>query len=101
MASPPKEVRVFNGKRYVLEEGINADFALVHAKRGDTAGNLVFNKTAMNFNPGGDGGPITIAQVEESVEPGEIDLAQCISPACSFQRIVHTGPQDKKIEKRP
>ncbi len=101
IASPPKEIRVFNGKRYVLEEGINADFALVHAKRGDTAGNLVFNKTAMNFNPlAAMAGRITIAQVEELVEPGEIDPAAVHLAGVFVQRIVHTGPQDKKIEKR-
>ncbi|MFN8227345.1 MAG: CoA transferase subunit A [Mycobacterium sp.] len=101
IASPPKEIRVFNGKRYVLEEGINADFALVHAKRGDTAGNLVFNKTAMNFNPlAAMAGRITIVQVEELVEPGEIDPAAVHLAGVFVQRIVHTGPQDKKIEKR-
>ena len=101
VASPPKEVREFNGKRYVLEEGINADFALVHAKRADTAGNLVFNKTAMNFNPlAAMAGRITVAQVEELVEPGEIDPGAVHLPGVFVQRIVHTGPQDKKIEKR-
>ena len=101
IASPPKEIRVFNGKRYVLEEGINADFALVHAKRGDTAGNLVFNKTAMNFNPlAAMAGRITIVQVEELVEPGEIDPAAVHLAGVFVQRIVHTGPQDKQIEKR-
>ncbi len=101
VASPPKEIRVFNGKRYVLEQAINADFALVHAKRGDTAGNLVFNKTAMNFNPlAAMAGRITIAQVEELVEPGEIDPGAVHLAGVFVQRIVHTGPQDKKIEKR-
>ena len=100
VASPPKEIRVFNGKRYVLEQAINADFALVHAKRGDTAGNLVFNKTAMNFNPlAAMAGRITIAQVEELVEPGEIDPGAVHLAGVFVQRIVHTGPQDKKIEK--
>ena len=76
IASPPKETRVFGDKRYVLEEAINADFALVHAELGDTDGNLVFNKTAMNFNPlAAMAGRITIAQVEQLVEPGEIDPA--------------------------
>jgi 3-oxoacid CoA-transferase subunit A len=101
IASPPKEIREFNGKRYVLEEAINADFALVHAKRGDTLGNLVFNKTAMNFNPlAAMAGRITIAQVEELVEPGEIDPGAVHLAGVFVQRIVHTGPQDKKIEKR-
>ena len=101
IASPPKEIRVFKGKRYVLEEAINADFALVHAKLGDTHGNLVFNKTAMNFNPlAAMAGRITIAQVEELVEPGEIDPAAVHLAGVFVQRVVHTGPQDKKIEKR-
>lgn len=101
IASPPKEIREFNGKRYVLEEAINADFALVHAQRGDTLGNLVFNKTAMNFNPlAAMAGRITIAQVEELVQPGEIDPGAVHLAGVFVQRIVHTGPQDKKIEKR-
>jgi 3-oxoacid CoA-transferase subunit A len=101
VASPPKEIRVFKGKRYVLEESINADFALVHAQVGDTAGNLVFNKTAMNFNPlAAMAGRITIAQVEQLVQPGEIDPAAVHLAGVFVQRVVHTGPQDKKIEKR-
>ncbi len=101
LASPPKEIRVFDGKRYVLERSINADFALVHAKLGDTMGNLVFNKTAMNFNPlAAMAGRITIAQVEELVEPGEIDPAAVHLAGVFVQRIVHTGVQDKRIEKR-
>jgi 3-oxoacid CoA-transferase A subunit len=99
--SPPKETRVFGGKRYVLEEGITADFALVHAELGDTDGNLVFNKTAMNFNPlAAMAGKIAIAQVERLVEPGEIDPGSVHLPGVFVKRIVHTGPQDKKIEKR-
>ncbi|CCQ14738.1 Acetate CoA-transferase subunit alpha [Rhodococcus sp. AW25M09] len=101
IASPPKETRVFGNKRYVLEESINADFALVHAHTGDTAGDLVFDKTAMNFNPlAAMAGKITIAQVENLVEPGEIDPAQVHLPGVFVQRLVHTGPQDKRIEKR-
>jgi 3-oxoacid CoA-transferase subunit A len=101
VASPPKEIREFGGKRYVMEESITADFALVHAQRGDTEGNLVFNKTAMNFNPlAAMAGRITIVQVEELVTPGEIDPATVHLAGVFVQRIVHTGPQDKKIEKR-
>ncbi|OZC74625.1 succinyl-CoA--3-ketoacid-CoA transferase [Rhodococcus sp. 06-418-5] len=101
IASPPKETRVFGDKRYVLEESINADFALVHAEIGDTAGNLVFDKTAMNFNPlAAMAGKITIAQVEKLVEPGEIDPAHVHLPGVFVQRVVHTGPQDRRIEKR-
>ncbi|OZD70678.1 succinyl-CoA--3-ketoacid-CoA transferase [Rhodococcus sp. 05-340-1] len=101
IASPPKATRVFGDKRYVLEESINADFALVHAETGDTAGNLVFDKTAMNFNPlAAMAGKITIAQVENLVEPGEIDPAHVHLPGVFVQRVVHTGPQDRRIEKR-
>lgn len=101
IASPPKETRTFNDRRYVLEEAIRADFALVHAAVGDTDGNLVFDKTAMNFNPlAAMAGKITIAQVETLVDPGEIDPGAVHLPGVFVQRIVHTGPQDKRIEKR-
>jgi 3-oxoacid CoA-transferase subunit A len=101
VASPPKETRVFGDKRYVMEEAINADYALVHAQLGDTEGNLVFNKTAMNFNPlAAMAGRITIAQVERLVPPGDIDPGSVHLPGVFVQRIVHTGPQQKRIEKR-
>ncbi len=71
VASPPKEVREFAGRQYVLEESITADFALVHARIGDAEGNLVFAKAAGNFNPlAAMAGRICIAQVEQLVEPG-------------------------------
>lgn len=101
VASPPKATAVFGGRRYVLEEAITADFALVHAACGDTEGNLVFDKAAMNFNPlAAMAGRITIAQVENLVEPGEIDPAHVHLPGVFVQRVVHTGLQDKRIEKR-
>lgn len=101
VASPPKEVRVFGGRRFVLEESIVADYALVHAAVGDTDGNLVFEKTALNFNPlAAMAGRVTIAQVEELVAPGELDPAHVHLPGVFVQRIVHTGPQNKRIEKR-
>ncbi|MCX5041578.1 CoA transferase subunit A [Aldersonia sp. NBC_00410] len=101
LASPPKETRVFGGQRYVLEESIVADFALVHAQIGDTEGNLVFNKTAMNFNPlAAMAGRITIAEVEQLVEPGELDPEQIHLPGVFVKRVVHTGEQEKRIEKR-
>jgi 3-oxoacid CoA-transferase subunit A len=101
VASPPKETRVFGNKRYVMELAINADYALVHAQVGDTDGNLVFNKTAMNFNPlAAMAGRITIAQVERLVAPGDIDPGSVHLPGVYVQRIVRTGPQDKQIEKR-
>jgi 3-oxoacid CoA-transferase subunit A len=101
IASPPKETRVFGKKRYVLEEAINADFALVHAQLGDTDGNLVFNKTAMNFNPlAAMAGKITIAEVEQLVEPGEIDPGAVHLAGVFVKRVVHAGLQEKRIEKR-
>lgn len=101
IASPAKEIREFNGRRYVLEEAIRADFALVHARLGDTAGNLVFEKSAMNFNPlAAMAGGTTIAQVETIVEAGEIDPNAVHLPGVFVQRVVHTGPQDKRIEER-
>ena len=101
IVSPPKEIREFDGRRYVLERSITADFALVHARYGDTTGNLVFDKTAMNFNPlAAMAGRITIAQVEELVEPGQLDPAQVHLPGVFVQRVVCTGPQDTRIEKR-
>ncbi|RVW07809.1 CoA transferase subunit A [Prescottella agglutinans] len=100
IASPPKEIREFGGKRFVLEEAITADFALVHALVGDTDGNLVFNKAAMNFNPlAAMAGRICIAQVEELVTPGEIDPAAVHLPGIFVDRIVHTGIQEKRVEK--
>jgi 3-oxoacid CoA-transferase subunit A len=101
ISSPPKETRVFGDKRYVLEEAITADFALVHARRGDTHGNLVFDKSAMNFNPlAAMAGRVAIAQVEELLQPGEIEPGEVHLPGVFVQRIVHTGPQAKRIEKR-
>ncbi|MBX7431315.1 CoA transferase subunit A [Mycobacterium sp. Y57] len=101
VASPPKETREFDGQRYVLETGIRTDFALVHASVGDTYGNLVFDKTAMNFNPlAAMAGRITIAQVEKLVQPGELDPDAIHLPGVFVKRIVETGPQRARIEKR-
>ncbi|PQP24518.1 CoA transferase subunit A [Rhodococcus opacus] len=101
VASPPKEVREFAGRQYVLEESITADFALVHARIGDAEGNLVFAKAAGNFNPlAAMAGRICIAQVEQLVEPGVLDPARVHLPGIFVDRIVHTGAQDKQIEKR-
>ncbi|QRY61896.1 CoA transferase subunit A [Gordonia sp. PDNC005] len=101
VASPAKEVRTFDGRDYVMERSITADFALVHAVLGDSDGNLVFDKTAQNFNPlAAMAGRITIAQVEELVAPGVIDPSEVHLPGVFVQRIVDTGPQAKRIEKR-
>jgi 3-oxoacid CoA-transferase subunit A len=103
LASPPKEVRAFDGAEYVLERGIRTDFALVRAARGDRHGNLVFNKSARNFNPlAAMAGRITIAEVEELVEPGAIDPDAVHLPGVFVQRVVALTPEqaaDKRIEK--
>ncbi|MQY36886.1 putative succinyl-CoA:3-ketoacid coenzyme A transferase subunit A [Streptomyces sp. RB17] len=104
LASPAKEVRVFDGTEYVLERGIRTDFALVRAARGDRHGNLVFSKSARNFNPlAAMAGRVTIAEVEELVEPGEIDPDAVHLPGIFVQRVLALTPQqaaDKKIERR-
>jgi 3-oxoacid CoA-transferase subunit A len=104
VASPPKEVREFDGRRYVLERGIATDYALVHAARGDRHGNLVFAKSARNFNPlAAMAGHITVAEVEELVEPGELDPDEVHLPGVFVQRVVVLSPQqaaDKRIERR-
>ena len=101
LASPPKEVREFDGREYVLEPAIRTDFALVHAKVGDRHGNLVYDKSAQNFNPlCAAAGRITIAEVEELVEPGEIDPALVHTPGVFVQRVVHAPDVEKRIEKR-
>ncbi|MFZ3561091.1 MULTISPECIES: CoA transferase subunit A [unclassified Streptomyces] len=103
-ASPPKEVREFDGVEYVLERGIRTDFALVRAAKGDRHGNLVFNKSTRNFNPlAAQAGRITIAEVEELVEPGEIEPDQVHLPGIFVQRVIALTPEqavDKGIEKR-
>ncbi|REE64851.1 3-oxoacid CoA-transferase subunit A [Streptomyces sp. 3212.3] len=104
LASPPKEVRAFDGVEYVLEHGIRTDYALVRAARGDRHGNLVFNKSARNFNPpAAMAGKVTIAEVEELVEPGAIDPDAVHLPGIFVQRVVALTPQqaaDKKVERR-
>ncbi|WP_251450128.1 CoA transferase subunit A [Microbacterium sp. Marseille-Q6648] len=106
VASPPKDVRTFDlgeGEReYVLEEAIVTDFALVHALRGDRHGNLVFNKAARNFNPlAAMAGRVCIAQVEELVEPGELDPDSIHLPGIYVHRIVEVGTDiEKRVERR-
>ncbi|MFH8759098.1 CoA transferase subunit A [Streptomyces atroolivaceus] len=104
LASPAKEVRDFDGTEYVLEHGIRTDFALVRAAKGDRHGNLVFNKSARNFNPlAAMAGRITVAEVEELVEPGEIDPDHVHLPGVFVQRVVVLTPGEaveKKVEKR-
>jgi 3-oxoacid CoA-transferase subunit A len=104
LASPPKEVRTFDGTDYVLEHGIRTDYALVRAAKGDRHGNLVFNKSTRNFNPlAATAGRITIAEVEELVEPGDIDPDAVHLPGIFVQRVVALTPgqaTDKQIERR-
>jgi 3-oxoacid CoA-transferase subunit A len=99
--SEPKEVRVFDGHQYVLETALTADFALIRAAVGDRHGNLVFRESAGNFNaPAGMAGRITIAEIEELVEPGEIKPEHVHLPGVFVDRVVVVGPEGKKIEKR-
>jgi 3-oxoacid CoA-transferase subunit A len=101
LASEPKEVREFDGRQYVLERAIVTDFALVHARYGDRHGNLVYEKSAQNFNPlCAAAGRITIASVEELVEPGELDPMLVHTPGVFVQRVVHTPNIEKRIERR-
>lgn len=96
-----KESREFDGREYILERSIVADYALVKAWKGDRLGNLVFRKTARNFNPVcAMSGKITIAEVEELVEPGEIDPDHVHVPGIYVHRIFLGAPYEKRIEKR-
>ena len=96
-----KEEREFDGERYVMERGLVADIALVHAWKGDTEGNLVYRKTARNFNPMmATAGKMTIAEVEHLVEPGQFDPDHIVTPGVFVQRIVHVANAKKHIEQR-
>jgi len=96
-----KEVREFHGKTYLMEEWLKADFAIVKAWKGDTSGNLVFKGTARNFNPMmAMAGKITIAEVEELVEPGELDPNNIHTPGIFVQRIFQGEHYEKRIEQR-
>ena len=101
LASPAKETREFGGQEYVLEQAIVCDFGLVRAARGDRHGNLVFHRSARNFNPlCAAAGRITIAEVEELAEPGELDPDSIHTPGIFVQRVVEVGSKGKRIEKR-
>ena len=96
-----KETREFNGEMYVLEHSLTADVALVKAWKADKAGNLVYRKTARNFNPlCAMAGRITIAEVEEIVEVGELDPDQIHTPSIFVQRVVLNATPEKRIEQR-
>ncbi len=95
-----KETREFNGQHFVLEESLTSDFSLVKAWKADTMGNLVYRKTAMNFNPEiATAGKITVVEVEEIVEAGELDPAEIHTPGIYVQRLIQ-GTFEKRIEQR-
>ncbi len=96
-----KELKEFDGETYVMERGLVADLAVVHAWKGDTEGNLVYRKTARNFNPMmATAGKVTVAEVEHLVEPGQIDPDHIITPGIFVQRIIHVPGAEKRIEQR-
>jgi 3-oxoacid CoA-transferase A subunit len=101
LVSEGKETRVIDGKPYVLEAPLKADFAFVKAWRGDRSGNLVYRKTARNFNPVmATAAAVTIAEVEHLVEPGELDPDQVVTPGIFVKHIIHGAKYEKRIEKR-
>jgi len=96
-----KETRVVDGDTYVLETGLTADLSIVKAWKGDTEGNLVYRKTARNFNPMmATAGQVTVAEVEQLVEPGTLDPDQVHTPGIFVQRIFQGSQYQKRIEQR-
>jgi 3-oxoacid CoA-transferase subunit A len=96
-----KDVREFDGETFVMERGLVADLSIVHAWKGDTEGNLVYRKTARNFNPMmATAGKVTVAEIENLLEPGNIDPDHIITPGVFVQRIVHVANVKKHIEQR-
>ena len=96
-----KETREFDGRHYVMEKGLFADLALVHAYKGDTEGNLVYRKTARNFNPVmATAAKVTVAQVEQLVEPGAIDPDHIHTPGVFIKRMIKLDHVEKRIEQR-
>lgn len=94
-----KEVREFNGRKYILEEGIVGDFAIVKAWKADRLGNCVYRDTAMNFNPmAATAGKITVLEVEEIVEPGELKPTEIHTPGIFIDRVIK-GTFEKRIER--
>src|SRR5690349_6297694 len=101
MIAEGKEEREFNGERYVMETGLVADLSIVHAWKGDTEGNLVYRKTARNFNPMmATGSKNTVAEVENLVEAGKIDPDHIITPGIFVKRMIHVPNAEKYIEQR-
>ena len=96
-----KEVRECDGESYVMERGLFADLAIVHAWKGDKAGNLVYRKTARNFNPMmATAAKVTVAQVENLVEPGEIEPDHIMTPGIYVKRMIHVPDRERRIEQR-
>jgi 3-oxoacid CoA-transferase subunit A len=96
-----KDERVFDGQRYIMERGLTADLAVVHAFIGDTEGNLAYRKTARNFNPVmATAGKVTVAEVEHLVQPGDINPDHIITPGIYVKRIVYVANPTKHIEQR-
>jgi len=96
-----KETRIIDGRPYVLEMPLKADFAFIKASRGDTLGNLTYRKTARNFNPMmATAAQVTIAEVEELVQPGELDPDEIVTPGIFVQKILQGPRYEKRIERR-
>lgn len=96
-----KEEREFDGHRYIMERGLFADLAIVHAWKGDTEGNLVYRRTARNFNPPmATAAKVTVAEVEHLVQPGDLDPDHIITPGIFVKRLIEVSEIDKRIEQR-
>jgi 3-oxoacid CoA-transferase subunit A len=101
MIAEHKDEREFDGEKYVLERGLVADLSIVHAWKGDTEGNLIYRKTARNFNPVmATAGRVTVAELENLVPAGEFDPDHIITPGIFVQRLVHVPNAEKHIEQR-
>ena len=101
LVAKDKDEREFDGQKYVLERGLIADLAIVHAWKGDTEGNLVYRKTARNFNPiMATAGRVTVAEVEHLLSPGELNPDHIVTPGIYVKRIVHVPNAKKHIEQR-
>jgi 3-oxoacid CoA-transferase subunit A len=101
MVAEDKETRVIGGRHYVLEMPLHADFALVKAYKGDTRGNLIYRKTARNFNPVmATAAQVTLAEVEQLVAPGEIDPDAVVTPGIYVAHILQGAGYEKRIERR-
>jgi 3-oxoacid CoA-transferase subunit A len=101
VVSAGKEIREFEGRKYVMERALKADFALVKAWKGDKWGNLIYRKTARNFNPMmATAAKVTIAEVEELVAPGQLDPDKVMTPSVYVKRIIQGAAYEKRIERR-